>query len=659
MNRLHPDPPLPAATRRAWLASLWLRREDRFWPRLLRAYGRLCALPRRARRRLRRQLAVTLAGAALLLALARAPAMPALIEVANGQVAINDNGLCSLREAIANAESSSTPVVFDDCAPGNPSGPDTIVLPANGQFSITDYAGYYYGSYTGLFPIYSELTIDGNNATIERPDSGGASTRLLAVGLGGNLTLIDVNLNRGVADGSQDAGGGGGAIVNHGLLTLSGGALRENSAASGGAIANFGRLVVDGATFQDNVASGHNGGAIAATSDFYPDQIGAGDVELHDSLLSGNEAKQFGGALAADDAHVTISDTTFDHNVAIKGGGGVAFFTPSSTTTSLTVEYSDFTGNEATTASGGGLYVGYGVFNIRHSTISGNTAGASGGGVAMYQGLLKLENATVSGNGAKRYGGGLSQIGGEARLTNSTLSGNEAVDGGGMFSLAGITSLYNTTITANYASSSGGGIYSSGDDSNVLLRHVLISGNDAVGFGREMFHELGVVFADDFNVFGYNGDAGVVGFSPQGEDIIPDDGVMAWEVVEPLLADNGGPTFTHALPPGSPAIDAARSSACERVDKDQRGLPRNADGDGHLSNRECDAGAYELQPAGSDTPTPTATATATPTITATPTVTSTPTATGTATATPTPTPTVTPTRDPAAAYTLFLPVVRR
>jgi hypothetical protein len=124
------------------------------------------------------------------------------------------------------------------------------------------------------------------------------------------------------------------------------------------------------------------------------------------------------------------------------------------------------------------------------------------------------------------------------------------------------------------------------------------------------------------------------------------------------LANNGGPTQTHALGPHSAAIDAVTD--CTDVDdssvsQDQRGVARPQDGNGD-STALCDVGAYESEPPATPSPTPTlsptATPTATPTVTATvtptptPTFTSTVTPTPTATATPTPTPTFTPTPTP-------------
>ena len=65
--------------------------------------------------------------------------------------------------------------------------------------------------------------------------------------------------------------------------------------------------------------------------------------------------------------------------------------------------------------------------------------------------------------------------------------------------------------------------------------------------------------------------------------------------VNPLLgplADNGGPTKTHALLPGSPALDAGDPAITTGVD--QRGLPRVVDGDA-VSGARIDIGAFESQ----------------------------------------------------------------
>ncbi|MGQ0593935.1 MAG: choice-of-anchor Q domain-containing protein [Gammaproteobacteria bacterium] len=97
------------------------------------------------------------------------------------------------------------------------------------------------------------------------------------------------------------------------------------------------------------------------------------------------------------------------------------------------------------------------------------------------------------------------------------------------------------------------------------------------------------VVANAFNVFGLNGAAGVSGFSPGPTDIVPAGPLGA--ILAPL-ADNGGPTRTHALVAGSPAVDAVKRG-CPPPFTDQRGFARPVDGDGD-GRAACDVGAFEL-----------------------------------------------------------------
>ena len=108
---------------RDWLAALLLRRQSRLMPRFAAAFVRLRAAPRAARRRFQRRAAVSLAGAALLVAMTASPllvpqAQAAAITVANGEIAVNlANGQCSLIEAVNNANTDSD-TSGGDCATG-------------------------------------------------------------------------------------------------------------------------------------------------------------------------------------------------------------------------------------------------------------------------------------------------------------------------------------------------------------------------------------------------------------------------------------------------------------------------------------------------------------------------------------------------------------
>ncbi len=107
-------------------------------------------------------------------------------------------------------------------------------------------------------------------------------------------------------------------------------------------------------------------------------------------------------------------------------------------------------------------------------------------------------------------------------------------------------------------------------------------------FLAEVFSDTGgTVTADTYNLFGYDGDAGVVGFAPGATDIVPDKGVQVSDILQPLT-DNGGDTETHALVGSSPALDAVDPAAFPLPDSDQRGA-----GFERVVNERLDIGAYE------------------------------------------------------------------
>jgi len=218
----------------------------------------------------------------------------------------------------------------------------------------------------------------------------------------------------------------------------------------------------------------------------------------------------------------------------------------------------------------------------RDVTISGftitNGVSDSGGGISNHlSGIccatLTVTNSTVSGNSAG-YGGGISNVSGDpgassVTISNSTLSGNLAgVDGGGVYNSgshvdpAGL-SIENSTVSGNSATSNGGGIYHSG--SGAFGSATFYIGSTILNAGASG----GTIFnAGTATSLGYNlaRDAGGGVLTGPGDQINTD----------PLLGplqDNGGQTFTHALLPGSPAIDAGDPSFTPPPFYDQRGCP--------------------------------------------------------------------------------------
>jgi CSLREA domain-containing protein len=231
-------------------------------------------------------------------------------------------------------------------------------------------------------------------------------------------------------------------------------------------------------------------------------------------------------------------------------------------------------------ASGGGVWVDFADVTILDSTIRDNTTLQDGGGIFFQGGSLHLINTTVRGNVAGSFGlgGGIRAFGlpnapGVLTLVNSTVSGNSAWRGGGIYARAIVNVLLtHSTLADNVASSSGAAF-----------------GNDLgppPTFSNTLF--TGGCHIDSNPPVSLGGNLESPGDTCQLPDTdrhdVPDPGIAP-------LADNGGPTWTHALLPGSPAIDTAVDAQCP--DTDQRGVMRPYDGDDDTV-ATCDVGAYEL-----------------------------------------------------------------
>ncbi len=259
---------------------------------------------------------------------------------------------------------------------------------------------------------------------------------------------------------------------------------------------------------------------------------------------------------------------------------------------------------------------GTGNLTLQDTIVSGGLTGGGGGGILNYYGQLRLEGCTVTGNSSVSDGGGVFSLtngSDTVSLVNSTLSGNSAgVNGGGIHSVTSDTStvsLVNSTLSGNSASDDGGGIYSFTEDSSTMsLSRSLISGNTAGSSGDEVYRydDGGSFMLNDYNLFGHSGittTAALAGVTAGASDIRAtsngNDPTSLADILDPTLANNGGPTFTHNLVTDSPAIDAA--GACG-VATDQRGFVRNV-GDCDIGSVEFGAAAPVSDPCDTATPT--------------------------------------------------------
>ena len=230
------------------------------------------------------------------------------------------------------------------------------------------------------------------------------------------------------------------------------------------------------------------------------------------------------------------------------------------------------TGGDATSSASGGGILNAGELTITEVAISDNEAG-SGGGISN-TGTLTLLRSTLSGNSAGLWGGGLSHVSATATVVNSTFSENEAESaGGGIFNhLVGTVGILNSTITNNSAPTAAG-IRNLGPP--LELKNTIVAGNSATA-NPDI---LGTVTSQGNNLIGDDSDT--TGW-------LPTDLLNVPPQLGPLQ-NNGGPTNTHALLTGSPAIDAGDDTGAPIVD--QRGIERPVDGGSGTAT--VDIGAVE------------------------------------------------------------------
>jgi hypothetical protein len=429
---------------------------------------------------------------------------------------------------------------------------------------------------SGELQITHDVTINGSGPA-NLAVNGNAIFRVFE-NFASNAAISGLTITNGLADGN-----GGGGIFNHGGLTLSNCIVSDSSALIGN----------------------NQGGGIR-------NNFGA-TLTITDSIISGNSAVGGGSGIHSSNAQLTVTNSTITGNIGGGSGGGI--FNNSGGT--LMVANTTISGNSAGDGGGIGGENDITTAMVTDCVISGNSASSRGGGIFNYQPVMTVKSSTISGNSAGDAGGIWN--GGNQNLTviNTTVSGNSATSsGGGISNYAQNNGLIlkNSTLSGNSGPTNGGGtIFNQGGASLQIGDTVLNAGAS----GGTIFNNGGAITSLGYNIASDNGGGVLTG---------PGDQTNTDPMLGPLQ-DNGGPTFTHALLPGSPAIDHGDPSFSPPPDYDQRGL-----GYPRVVNGRIDIGSFEVQ--------------ATPTPTATPTSTSTPTA--TATATPTPTPTSTPIPTPTA-----------
>lgn len=455
-----------------------------------------------------------------------------------------------------------------------------------------------------------------------------------AVATSGKLIVVDSTFNLNSAD-------DGGAIANleDASLTIVGTDFDQNSANGsnlngGGAIFNyFAELVVSSSSFTNNVSYGEGGGAINST----------GKLSLSNSTLTGNQAiihSSFdpqghatwpglgGGLYLINGSEVDVVGCTINNNTAGTAGGGIYNDPGSSLLISSSVLDSNqvISGGTASTWYGGAIHNG-GTLTLNLSTINNNSiqAGPSvGGGICSFSDAnIEIYHSTISNNSADS-GGGISHLSsGTLTITGSTINDNTAEGlsteayGGGVHT-GSVLIIKNSTLYGNHSAHAGGAIAANGSSADVTLTHVTMTQNTADTIASAVFNWQGHVTTQNTLFDGtcnnwemeegtFVGDENDDSPADQGGNLESPGNTCAFSslnsqfnysgVLTDDLADNGGETLSCLPVVGSPLIDGGTNSD---VLVDQRGAPRNVDGDGN-SSAVSDIGAVEYDSLPSET----------------------------------------------------------
>jgi CSLREA domain-containing protein len=364
---------------------------------------------------------------------------------------------CSLREAILAANDTLVADIIIFSLPPS----STIVLDG-----------------TQLPPITGTLTIDGSTA-VNLKISGGNSSRVLTIGPpsppypGPNLLPTNIGIrtfvtitNLHIAEGNESLDRGGG-IFNGGVLTIMDSTFSDLRSKIGG-IYNSQILIITNTTFISNsVISPYGGGAVIFNES-------NGIVKITNSSFisnSINASYSIGGAgIYNDGGRITIAGSTFLGN-----SGGAINNNPQGT---LSITHSLFHKNSS---GGAGAIATTGVTTITNSTFSHNLALRGSGGAIFSEGVLNILSSTFMSNSAK-YGGGAIFTHGNLIMTNCTLSGNSANGPGGGINNYETVIIVNSTFSGNSARENwGGGIFNKGflHMSNTIIANSP-SGNDCL-----------------------------------------------------------------------------------------------------------------------------------------------------------------------------------
>ncbi|MEM7704735.1 MAG: choice-of-anchor Q domain-containing protein [Pseudomonadota bacterium] len=358
-----------------------------------------------------------------------------------------------------------------------------------------------------------------NDTTFEANDAGGGGGAI-------NLVLGATITNSSFLTNAAPFGPGGAIRSPLGTLNSTDNTFRNNSTTVNGGAIFASTLVSNTDVFETNTARSA-GGAISL------DAPGTGQMQLFDGLLVGNTVGEGGlsfsgqgGALEFRGVIGLIEDTQFINNQATEAGDGAGQGGAIYSAATLELILADSTISGSNSGDGGAIY-NEGILSVARSTLVSNSVTDPGveprGGAVASTGTLNLSNSTLSGNVVNPGPG------------NTGDGGAVAVFAGGSANVNNVTFAFNTAPDA-------GALYAEIGQGPLNFRNSLFSGNTGVTSDCDQ------VLSGGFNIYDVN----------PCQILAPND--LIGDPLIGLLADNGGPTETHALLPGSPAQDAGGPS---------------------------------------------------------------------------------------------------
>ena len=470
-------------------------------------------------------------------------------------------------------------------------GPNPVTIPLTSQLNLSV-------STDTVLDGGGLITLDGQNSTRILHKDWHNPNNVSTI----NITIQNMRLINGQAPGGGSTGNHSGGAIASGYLgtslhiinsTFEGNATTDVTTEDnqGGAIFSHNSIetVIVGSVFEGNTAG--SGGAFGGISTGLFVFNSRFDGNQAQDTTSGGIVRGYGGAIALDGVTSSgnpnsirrfhVCGSTFEDNVAVRGGGAIDVVVSDNKGIKTTFEKSIFNNNEVL-----GLNGQYGQGGAIYQVEDEHAGGSN-------EENIEILGSTFQGNKAGRQGGAVwFSILGRGEIINSTFEGNTTTapfntvgQGGALAITSGNVDITNVTFANNHAAYQGGAMHGGGSGNVITLKNTIFLNNtlneqDQPSETRWQGYHTNRPMEDGGQNIQHPR------LKPTYNNEVNNNITDAPIYQDPLLmplADNGGPNWTMALQTGSPAINAG-ASGCPATD--QRGEAREGN---------CDIGAYEYQ----------------------------------------------------------------